>query len=246
MRSVIAFRCEDEQLLGTLDPATGITGLLIVSGGNEVRAGAHRGMATLAQALATAGTPVFRYDRRGVGDSSGENHGYPSSGPDIAAAAATFHREQPQLTRIVGLGNCDAAAALALFGRDAGLDALILTNPWLSDDPLPPPATVRRHYLRRLASPRDWASVNLRKLAAGLRRSVSRPSAPPLATRYAATGLPTTVILAGSDRTAQQFAAACPRLPATTLATASHSFADVGEALADAILSAIGGAALTT
>jgi len=238
MRSVIALPCEGEQLLGTLDAASGTTGLLIVSGGNEVRAGAHRGMAMLAQRLCAHGTPVFRYDRRGVGDSSGENGGYASSAPDLVAAAAAFRREQPQLTRLVGLGNCDAAAALALFGRDVGLDALILTNPWLSDDPLPPPATIRRRYLRRLTSPRSWRSIDLRKLAAGLRHSVTRAPTPPLAARYAATGLPTTVILARGDRTAQAFAAACP-VAAVTLDTASHSFADTGEALCEAIRAAL-------
>ena len=48
MRRVIAFACEGETLVGSLDQASGSTGLLIVSGGNEIRAGAHRGMATLA------------------------------------------------------------------------------------------------------------------------------------------------------------------------------------------------------
>ena len=51
MRRLIAFPCAGETLLGTLDEAYGKTGLLIVSGGNEIRIGAHRGMALLAQRL---------------------------------------------------------------------------------------------------------------------------------------------------------------------------------------------------
>src|SRR3546814_6776173 len=66
------------------------TGLLIVAGGNELRSGAHRGMAKLAARLARDGFPVFRFDRRGVGDSEGENGGFLSSGPDIAEAVAAF------------------------------------------------------------------------------------------------------------------------------------------------------------
>src|SRR3546814_5025865 len=83
------------------------TGLLIVSGGNELRSGAHRGMAKLAARLARDGFPVFRFDRRGVGDSEGENGGFLSSGPDIAEAVAAFLRASPGLRRIVALGNCD-------------------------------------------------------------------------------------------------------------------------------------------
>ena len=134
MRRVIAFDCEGARLVGTLDlPVTcfdrlstnGGTGgntpssvrpepaLLIVSGGNEVRAGAHRGMAQLAARLAAEGIPVFRYDRRGVGDSEGENRGYASAAPDLHAAIAAFRDHLPPGTRLVAFGNCDAATLLA-------------------------------------------------------------------------------------------------------------------------------------
>ena len=52
MRELVWFPCEGDTLVGTLDDASGSTGLLIVSGGNEIRCGAHRGMASLAGALA--------------------------------------------------------------------------------------------------------------------------------------------------------------------------------------------------
>jgi len=247
MRRLIAFSCENERLVGTLDAAAGSTGLLIVSGGNEVRAGTHRGMAALAQLLAARGVPVFRFDRRGVGDSRGRNAGWEASAPDIAAAAAAFRREQPHLTRVMGLGNCDAATALALFAPDSGIDALVLTNPWLGgDDPLPPPAAVRAHYARRLLDPAVWrrlatGGIDLGKLARGLRRSAGAPARQPLAARVAAgvAALPTTVVTARGDRTAQQFRAALPSVAVVELPTASHSFADAGDALADAIVGAV-------
>ena len=47
-RRLTVFPCAGEWLGGTLDAAPGGTGLLIVSGGSEVRIGAHRGMALLA------------------------------------------------------------------------------------------------------------------------------------------------------------------------------------------------------
>src|SRR3546814_18832077 len=75
---------------------------MIVSGGNEIRVGAHRGMALLAERLAAAGLPVFRFDRRGIGDSTGANDGYTSSGPDIAAAVRAFRAQVPHLSTLIG------------------------------------------------------------------------------------------------------------------------------------------------
>jgi len=214
VRRLIAFACDGATLVGSLDDAPGTTGVLIVSGGNEVRAGAHRGMAMLAQALAADGIPVFRFDRRGVGDSDGDNAGWEASAPDMAAAVAAFRAEQPQLDRVVGFGNCDGATALALFGRDAGIDALVLANPWIGDDSLlPPPAAIRARYARRLLDARAWRRLltsrdGWRKLAAGLRRAASRAPAPPtLAGRLASalSGGSATIVLARGDRTAQVF-----------------------------------------
>ncbi|OYZ24028.1 MAG: esterase, partial [Novosphingobium sp. 16-62-11] len=49
-RRHVTFLCEGARLFGTLDigQASGATGLLIVSGGNELRAGAWCGQAQLA------------------------------------------------------------------------------------------------------------------------------------------------------------------------------------------------------
>ena len=72
IRRHVSFACEGDTLVGTLDgPAEGAaasTGLLLVTGGNETRAGAFSGQARLAVRLAAAGYPVWRFDRRGVGD----------------------------------------------------------------------------------------------------------------------------------------------------------------------------------
>ncbi|GAA3248551.1 hypothetical protein GCM10020258_01900 [Sphingomonas yabuuchiae] len=154
MRRLISFPCEGATLIGTLDEADRDTGLMIVSGGNEPRMGAHRGQAMLAARIAAHGYPVFRFDRRGVGDSEGANGGWTSSGPDIAAAVDAF-ADAANLSRIVGFGNCDAAAALAMFGADAGFAKVLLSNPWLSEEPdaLPPPpqsaAIMRRSWSTR-------------------------------------------------------------------------------------------------
>ncbi len=254
VRRLIAFPCEGEPLVATLDEAPGTTALLIVSGGNEVRVGAHRGMALLAARLAASGTPVLRFDRRGVGDSGGTNGGYASGGPDLAAAAALLRAEQPQVRRVVGFGNCDAASALAMFGRAAGIDAVVLANPWVVDPgDLPPAAAIRRRYAERVLDPATWGRllrgrIDMTKLVKGLRR-IATPEPQDLADRIVAAiagwGADARIILADGDATAIAFdrAAAARRLrtPIERIATASHSFAgaDAAAALEAAIARAL-------
>lgn len=235
MRKLITFPCEGETLAATLDEATGTTGLLIVSGGNEIRSGAHRGMAMLAHRLAETGTPVFRYDRRGVGDSTGNNGEFLSAQPDLIAAAAAFRLIAPHVTRIVGFGNCDAASTLALFGRAARLDRIVLANPWVVEpiDDLPPAAAIRARYRSALRDPATWrrallGGISFRKLVRGLKR-ISAEQSEVLATRVltalASWNTDAAVILASGDATAIAFAAAAgASVPTETIDTDSHSF----------------------
>ena len=242
-RRHLTFACEGSTLLGTLDEAGGeagdMAGLLIVTGGNEIRSGAWAGQALLAARVASAGFPVFRFDRRGVGDSEGANLGFRSSAPDIAAALDAFRRECPRLSRIVGLGNCDAASALML-SHGEGCDALVLSNPWTieQEDAAPPPEALRGHYRQRLADPAALlrlltGKVSLRKLFASL-RDAARPAPPPsslaqdMAAGIAGFSGPIAFLLAGHDRTAQAFLSAWdrndPRIRSCPEAT--HSFVE--------------------
>ena len=242
VRRALTFACEGAILAGTLDGAPGSAGLLIVSGGNEIRSGAHRGMAELAGLFAAKGICVFRFDRRGVGDSEGENRGFRFSGPDIAAALEAFRLECPQITRVVAFGNCDAATALALHGTP--VDARVLANPWViaPRDDMPPPAAIKHRYAQRLRDPQAWKAlltgkVDMRKLAKGLGRlAAAKPAAPDsLADKTVraleASTIPTTIVLATGDATAIAFADVWRNDPAITvqrIETASHSFADAG------------------
>lgn len=213
------FGCGSLTLAGTLDTAPGTTGLLIVSGGNEIRSGAFGGQAELAARIAAAGFPVFRFDRRGIGDSEGENRGFRKSTKDIASALDAFRAMAPQLVRVVAFGNCDAASALMLTGG-AGCDGLILSNPWTIDDAKdagePPPEAIRSRYAEKLKNPREigrllTGGVSLRKLARGLVQSLGaspqQPSSLAMEMREGLDGFAgeVRVLLATADRTAQVF-----------------------------------------
>lgn len=254
MRRPLTFDCAGATLAGMAHPADGHIGVLIVTGGVQTRAGSHRGFVDLADRLAAAGHPVLRFDRRGVGDSDGDDPGFRHSAPDIAAALAAFGAAFPNIRRIVGWGLCDGASALALHGADLGLDGLILANPWTrdSDQPtdLPPRAALAARYRDRLTDPRQWGrllrgGLDWRKAIAGLRH-LAKTEPPSDLTRAVAEGLdrfdrPTLVLLAERDATAQAFAALWrqpafvavrPRAPTIPIAGATHTFAGAAAAAA--------------
>lgn len=219
------FACGGSTLVATLDTAPGSVGLLIVSGGNEIRSGAFGGQADMAARIARAGFPVFRFDRRGIGDSEGENRGFRHSAKDIRTAIDAFRAMVPQLSRVIAFGNCDAASALMLAGG-AGCDGLVLSNPWTieHDDndsaagDTPPPAAIRARYLEKLKNPREvmrllGGGVNLGKLARGLAHAVRPPPPPSSLAQEMRNGLadfdrPVRILIATADRTAQVFEAA--------------------------------------
>jgi exosortase A-associated hydrolase 1 len=247
MRRLLSFRCGETELAATVEGAEGETGLLLVTGGSQTRVGSHRMYERLSKALSQEGFPCFRYDRRGVGDSGGEDPGYLDSGPDIAAAAQAFRDAAQQVRRIFGFGLCDGASALALHGDQAGLDGIILVNPWLveAEAGAPPPAAIKQHYRKRLLSGEGWkkllsGQVDYWKLLKGMTKIASPKRDRSLAARIASAlqqhGLPAEVILATGDATA---IAASAELNAATfrgrirqidrIESDSHTFARTGD-----------------
>jgi exosortase A-associated hydrolase 1 len=215
MRRSLIFDCAGETLFGTLDDADGRTGILIVTGGRQTRVGPHRMMAMLAGDLAAEGYPILRYDRRGVGDSSGEDPGFRNSGPDIAAATAALRAACPQVETIWGLGLCDGASALVLHQGKAALDGLILLNPWVieTEAGTPAPAAIRAHYRDRLLTADGWRTLLTRGFnpAAAIRgirsafRTPDQTLANDVVTALARFGGPVHILLAERDATARAY-----------------------------------------
>lgn len=224
-----SFSCAGDTLAATIDQGDGPVGLLWIGGGNETRAGAFSGQAQLAAKIATKGHSVFRFDRRGVGDSSGENTGFTGSSDDIAAALSAFIEANSHIRRVIGFGNCDAASALMLQSG-SGCDGLILSNPWTfeTDDSSGaddndseshasdmPASAIRSRYLEKLKNPAELlrlfkGDVSITKLLRGVFQAM-RPAPPPSSlAQDMASGLKSftgdaRILLASKDRTAQAF-----------------------------------------
>lgn len=235
----LAFHCNGMNLAGTLDNAPGTTGLLVVTGGQEPRCGAFGWQARLAREISSAGFPVFRFDRRGIGDSDGEDRGFERSSADIAAALRAFRALVPQMTRVTGFGNCDGASALMLT-EGLGFDGLVLSNPWTfdeGDEDLPSPASVRARYRSKLSRPSELirlvtGKVSLGKLVHGMKqatRSGQETSRLSISLRDAVGGFDGRVrfLVAENDRTAQAFVQNWPADERIlTCAGAGHAYAE--------------------
>jgi exosortase A-associated hydrolase 1 len=259
MRRLLTFDCQGAQLAATLAEAEGGTGFLMVTGGSQTRIGSHRLYERVAKALSGRGFPCFRFDRRGVGDSGGEDPGYRGSALDLGAAVEAFRAERPGLERIVGIGLCDGATALALYGAESGLGGVVMINPWLveTEADVPPPAAIRRHYREQLLSLNGWkrllgGSVSYRNLLKGITKAAKPIEGSELAADVAhalrRSSVPASLVLATGDATA---IAAAREVKARAfhgligrreeIDTDSHTFAKPGdiEALTAAILQVV-------
>ena len=167
----LVFDCEGDRLVGVLaTPAAAVrTGVVIVVGGPQYRAGSHRQFVLLSRALAQAGFAALRFDYRGMGDSEGTVRTFEEVSTDIAAAITAMRSACSTVEEIVLWGLCDGAPA-ALMYLDANREAievrgrgtvsgLVLVNPWARSEATFARTQIRHYYLRRLAEPAFWRKL---------------------------------------------------------------------------------------
>ncbi|WP_310565101.1 hydrolase 1, exosortase A system-associated [Hydrogenophaga sp.] len=140
-------------------------GVVIVNGGAQYRAGAHRLFVQLARQMAEQGHAVLRFDFPGQGDSPGDSVGFEETAPHIGAAIDALHHHCPALEQTALLGLCDGASASLLYlhaTNDPRVTHLALLNPWARSELVQARTQIRHYYRQRLFMPDFW-----RKLMAG-------------------------------------------------------------------------------
>ena len=223
--NAILFDCAGESLVGILARPTGPldTGVVVIVGGPQYRAGSHRQFVLLSRALAAAGHAVLRFDYRGMGDSTGNLHNFENINPDIASAINTLQAAVPGLRDVVLWGLCDGASAALLYchaAQDSRVRGLCLLNPWVRSATSLAKTHVKHYYSRRLLQREFWAKlisggVAWRALADLIQnvRTASRPQ-PELATAsfqdrmamaWKSFNGPILLLLSGDDYTAKEF-----------------------------------------
>lgn len=164
----LTFPCGGETLVGVLSRAPAGTlgsgiGVVIVVGGPQYRAGAHRQFVQLARRLGAAGHAVLRFDVRGMGDSTGARRSFEELDDDIAAALAALRQAAPEVRRVVLWGLCDGASATLLYcaraGAAAGVNGLCVVNPWLRSEQSLARTHLKHHYWQRLKQRGFWRKL---------------------------------------------------------------------------------------
>jgi exosortase A-associated hydrolase 1 len=159
----LAFECQGQPLIGIVHlpeqpRSRGV--LAIVAGGPQYRAGHGRQLIQMARTLSAQGTPVMRFDYRGLGDSAGEFEGFQHMGPDLKAAIDAFTRHVPSLKEIVLWGGCDAASAALIHGPEHSIiTGMILGNPFVHSEETHAKVVVRHYYLKRIREKAFWMKI---------------------------------------------------------------------------------------
>lgn len=162
-------RCEGDELMaimhrGDAGMRRGI--VIVVAGGPQYRAGAHRQFVSLARKLAARGHPVLRFDLRGMGDSGGTYQGYEHSQPDIRAAIDALMADHPQVDEVVLLGECESASGILFYAyKDSRVRGIVLVNPWVRTEEGRAQAIIKHYYVDRLLSRNFWRKVGSGKFS---------------------------------------------------------------------------------
>lgn len=173
------FECADDTLVGILarpeKPAR--TGLVIIVGGPQYRAGSHRQFVLLARSLAAAGYAVLRFDYRGMGDSTGDSRNFLTVNDDIAAAIDTLQQSIPSVKEVSLWGLCDGASAALLYcdqTHDTRVSGLCLLNPWVRSEVSLARTHIKHYYAQRLLKKEFWQKLLNGKMSLGALNDLSQ------------------------------------------------------------------------
>ena len=165
----VVFDFAGEQLVGVLarpelgEGAAGPElGMLVVVGGPQYRVGSHRQFLLLSRKVAAAGFPAFRFDYRGMGDSSGDKRDFETVRGDIGAAVDAFLTACPSVRKVVLWGLCDAASASLIYvdaSRDSRVAGLVLLNPWVRSEATLARTHIKHYYGNRLMQKEFWLKL---------------------------------------------------------------------------------------
>ena len=166
----LRFQCGGDWLYGvaSVPEQPRKRGVVIVVGGPQYRVGSHRQFTLLARELAARGSPVLRFDYRGMGDSQGEPRPFDDIDDDLRAAIDHFTGAGFGVSEVVLWGLCDGASAALFYApQDARVTGVVLANPWARSTEGIAKTTLKHYYRRRLLEPAFWKKIFSGRFNAG-------------------------------------------------------------------------------
>lgn len=166
----LRFQCDGDWLYGvaSVPGQPRARGVIIIVGGPQYRAGSHRQFTLLARELASRGTPVLRFDYRGMGDSDGTPRPFDNIDDDLRAAIDHFTGAGFGVSEVVLWGLCDGASAALFYApQDARVTGVVLANPWARSTDGIAKTTLKHYYRRRLLEPAFWKKIFSGRFNAG-------------------------------------------------------------------------------
>jgi pimeloyl-ACP methyl ester carboxylesterase len=119
---------------GTMHPAAGETGVIILAPFGHEAMASHKTLQLLADNLAASGMPVLRFDYPGTGDAPGDemNRELIASRCRAVVDACRFFREQGNVRRIAFVGLRLGATIAALQAETCNVQNLVMIEPVVS------------------------------------------------------------------------------------------------------------------
>jgi len=165
MEETVHFLCNHKTLYGILHiPDTmSIPSIvvIIVTGGPQIRTGAHRLYVQLSRFLCEHNWASLRFDYEGLGDSEGEFVGFQYAGPSIAAAMSFLQNKFGRNLKFIFWSLCDGATAVTLYAASSpeNISGLILCNPFAISKEGLARSTIRHYYIERFFNKSFWIKI---------------------------------------------------------------------------------------
>lgn len=166
----IVFNCAGESLVGvaSVPDQPSAVGVVMIVGGPQYRAGSHRQFVLVARHLARNGIACFRFDNRGMGDSTGAFRDFEIIEEDVGEAVNALVAAVPQVQRVVLWGLCGGASAACLYAPlDARVCGTLLINPWVRTEVSGAKTYIKHYYGRRVLDPVFWRKLGSGQVSVG-------------------------------------------------------------------------------
>lgn len=156
MEEPVQFTCNHKRLYGILHIPDAMVDLsavvIIITGGPQVRTGAHRLYVQLSRFLCEHNWPSLRFDYEGAGDSEGDYVGFQYAEPSISAAMHFLQNKLKGKLSFIIWSLCDGATAAALYAatHQEYISGLILCNPLVLTEEGLARSTIRHYYSKRI------------------------------------------------------------------------------------------------